>query len=294
MIRKRLCQRSCGRPWAELLCLYPSLMLLTISGAQAGTVFTDDFAGPSLDPAWEVLSGQGSYSLLGGQLRYYNSGNTASTTGWYNAALTLALPFTGANWEIDTKATYNLAWCLSGSYTGPSVPNPGCSSGSQGPEVLVKFDPGVITSSSGGPNYAGTDYTVIERVVDAYYGANVLTAGYGATTSGNLLNPADANITDNLADGTYWYRIIRSGGSLSIDYSRDGTNYLNALSTTLSNPSGTYNELLLGGITYLGAGSYTDYDFVKISTPAPEPGTFCVIGLGLIPLVWKYRVRKRA
>jgi len=123
--------------------------------AQVTLPFTDNFTGSTLNPAWQVLPGNGAYSVGGGQLRYNNAGPAASTTGWYNPALTLALPFTGTNWKIEIKATYSLKWCLSGTYTGPPVYT-GCSSGTQGPNVLVKFDPG-----TNGNNYAGSDYTVI-------------------------------------------------------------------------------------------------------------------------------------
>src|SRR5207237_810585 len=97
---------------------------------------------------------------------------------WSSPALTLALPFTGTNWKIEIKGTYSLNWCTSGTYTGPAAPNFTCSSGSQGPEVLVKFNPGVI-----GNNYAGSDYTVIERVIDAWYGTNSLSASYGRVSN---------------------------------------------------------------------------------------------------------------
>src|ERR1039458_4809905 len=140
--------------------------------AQVPLPFTDDFTGSTLNPAWQVLPGQGTYSVGGGQLRYNNVGTLASTTGWYNPALTLALPFTGTAWKIEIKATYSLKWLNSGTYTGPAVPTYSGSSGGQGPEVLVKFAPGVTTSGYGGPNYAGSDVTVIERGIDAWYGGN--------------------------------------------------------------------------------------------------------------------------
>lgn len=227
--------------------------------------FTDDFNESALNPAWQVLQGQGSYSLGGGQLTYYNVGPVASTTGWYNPALTLALPFTGTNWKIEIKATYSLDWCTFGNtYTGPPVPNYTCTSGAQGPQVAVSFSPGAI-----GNNYAGSDYALIERNIDAYYGSNTLSAYYGAVSNTNLLNTADTAIQNNIADGTYWYQIIRNSGTLTINVSYDGVNYNTAFSTPLANPSGTYNELLLGGITYSTAGSYTDYSYVHITGTCP-------------------------
>ena len=267
-------------------------LIMASNTALAGTIFSDDFTGSTLNPAWQVLPGQGVYAVGGGNLRYYNNGPVASTTGWYNPALTLALPFSGTNWEIDTKATYSLGWCASGSYTGPPNPNQACSSGAQGPEVLVKFNPGVTTSGFGGPNYAGTDYAVYQRTIDAYYGANTLSASYGSVSNGNLLNRADTDINNNIADGTYWYQIIRTGGALTMNYSYNGVTFLTAFSTTLSDPSSSYNELLLGGITYSTAGSYTDYAYVNITAPSavPEPSTWGLLGLGLLVLLpWSRR-----
>ena len=233
--------------------------------AQVPLPFTDDFTGSTLNPAWQVLPGQGTYSVGGGQLRYNNVGTLASTTGWYNPALTLALPFTGTAWKIEIKATYSLKWLNSGTYTGPAVPTYSGSSGGQGPEVLVKFAPGVTTSGYGGPNYAGSDVTVIERGIDAWYGANFVSASYGAVSNDNFINPAAATIQNNIAGGTYWYQIIRNAGMLTINYSYDGINYVTAVSTPLSNPSSSYNELLIGGLTYQTAGSYTDYGYVHIT-----------------------------
>lgn len=264
---------------------FPFVLILLIAIASEvaladSTIFADNFTETTLNSAWQVLPGQGSYSVGGGRLQYVNGGPQASTTGWYNPALTLALPFSGTNWTLQTKATYNLQW-LDGT---------GNSSGAQGPEVLVKFAPGSATSSYGGPNYAGSDYAVIERDIDACTGcnpANYLSASYGAVSNSNLINPADAGIppTNNIGDGTYWYEITRDGGVLTVSYSYDGMNYTPAFSASLSDPPSSYNELLLGGITWEGVGSYTDYAYVDIaSTATPEPGTLPMLLLAS-PLV---------
>src|SRR5439155_26985071 len=61
--------------------------------AADAVLFSDDFTSAALNSQWQVLPGQGSYTVGGGRLRYFNAGPTASTTGWNNPALTLALPF---------------------------------------------------------------------------------------------------------------------------------------------------------------------------------------------------------
>jgi len=238
--------------------------------AQISLPFSDDFQSSTLNPAWQQLPGSGSVSVGGGQLVYSNIGSEADTRGWYSPALTLALPFAGTTWTIETKATYSLQWDIPGhSYTGPPTPDLQYSSGAQGPEVLVSFNPGTITSSYGGPNYAGTDYAFIERDIDAAYGSDILEASYGAIGNSNFLDPADATIQNNVADGTYWYRITRNAGDLTIMYSRDGVNYSTALTAQLANPASTNNELLLGGATFSNAGSYTVYSYVHITGPQP-------------------------
>jgi len=251
------------------------------AAAQTALPFSDNFQSSTLNPAWQLLPGQGSYTVGGGHLRYYSDGPDAATTGWYYPALTLALPFTGTNWTIETKATYSLVWNICESYTGPPAPlQNGCSSGAQGPEVLVSFSSGTTTSVDGGPNYAGSDVAFLQRIIDPWYGADTLSAFYGAASSANVLTPADATIENNIADGTYWYRITRNGGTLTISVSSDGANYTLALSTTLSNPTGTYNKLLLGGTTFSTAGSYTDYSYVHITGNGTSPGVPVAEGIG--------------
>jgi hypothetical protein len=113
-------------------------------------------------------------------------------------------------------------------------------------------------------------------------------------TSANLLTPAEMMITNTIADGTYWLQFTRNGGSLTMSYSTDGTNYQPAYSATLANPSNDYNELLLTGLTYLTAGSFTDYKNLTITAPdaVPEPASIgllvtVVAALGL-------RIRRKA
>ncbi len=166
--------------------------------------------------------------------------------------------------------------------------------------MLVAFDPAVTTSSYGGPDYAGSDYAVIERDIDACTGctpANYLFAGYGAVGNSNLLSPSDAGIPpkNNIGTGTYWYQIIRNGGTLTINYSYDGIHFATAFSAPLADPSSSSNELLLGGNTWETAGSYTDYAYVTITAPssAPEPEGLVLLVVGVLGIAVK-RFRPRA
>lgn len=255
----------------------------------AGTIFYDDFSGSTLNAAWQVLPGQGTYSLVG-DLRYVNQGPASAPAGWSTTSLSLALPFTGTNWEADIKASFSLDWLSSGSYTGPPVPNYLNSSGAQAPQVMMSFDP--VTAGDRSALAGGTSAD-FNRGTDAWYGYDDLYASYGSTSVLGLINPADAWITNNITGGTYWYQFIRNGGTLTMNYSYDGVNYFTALSAPLANPSGSYNELVLSGTTYSTAGSFADYYYVDITSPVPEPSTWGLLGLGLLGLVWAGRRRAR-
>jgi hypothetical protein len=144
---------------------------------------------------------------------------------------------------------------------------------------MVAFDPVTVSDRSA---LTGGNYIDIDRGTDAWYGDNHLSVSYGSLSSSALLNPADSAISNNIADGTYWYRIARNGGSLSISYSYDGSHYANALSATLANPTNPFNELILSATTFDTANSFTTYDHVNIESTSstPEPGGFALMALG--------------
>ena len=93
---------------------------------------------------------------------------------------------------------------------------------------------------------------------------------------------ADSSINNNVADGTYWYRIARNGGNITVSYSGDGSQYAAALSADLTDPANPFNELILTATTFETANSFTVYDHVNIASTssAPEPGGFTLMALG--------------
>lgn len=243
-----------------------ALLFVSIGTAAASNiVFEDDFSGSTLNPAWQIGTGNGSYQLTGGNLRFYNQGPLSSAAGWSTVALNLNIPFNGTQWEADTKATYHLVWLNAR----------GNSSGAQGPQILVSFN-----STSPFTNYGG-----FERVIDAWYQSNDLMAWYNNNSVTGLVNPADTPVINNVADGTYWLQFIRNGASFSMNYSFDGQNYHNALTTTLTDPNNPYNDLMISATTWETVGSYTDYDFVRIQTTGSqvaEPTTLSLIASSLV------------
>jgi len=276
-VRRAFCARHRS---VMLLLAVCAVAVIAAGDARADIIFYDDFAGTSLTPAWQVLPGQGAYSVDNG-LQYDDQGPLSSPSGWSTTSLSLGLPFTGANWQIGVEATSSLDWCTGGTYTGPSVPNQSCSSGAQQTQVGVSFAPVAASDRSA---LQGDTYAFFDRGTDAWYGYNQLSASFGSSSVSGLLNPADSAINDNIAGGTYWYQFVRNGGTLTMSISSDGVKYVTALSETLANPSSSFNELVLTGETYLTAGSFTDYSSVNITTlsSAPEPSTWAMLGVGMM------------
>ena len=272
------------------------LALLAAGSARATVVFSDSFTEATLNPEWQVLGGQGSYTMTGSSLRYFNDGPLSSPTTWSTTSMALALPFTGTRWTATIEATYNLYWLLPGygSYNGPAQPTYSGSPGAQEPRVLMAFAPVTAGDRSAltNPNNVAT----FARNIDPYYGSDTLTAQYGGSTSANLLTPAEMMITNTIADGTYWLQFTRNGGSLTMSYSTDGTNYQTAYSAMLADPSNDYNELLLTGLTYLTAGSFTDYKNLTITAPdaVPEPASIGLLVTVVAALGLRIRRKARA
>lgn len=121
--------------------------------ANASLIYYDDFSGSSLNSGWRFNSGQGSYSMTGSSLRYYNNGPMSSYNTWATKSLEMIYPFSGTNWEIETKATYHLYWS---------------GTGAQNPHFMVSYDP--VSRYS--------NFSDFSRGGDEWYGANYLIAYY--------------------------------------------------------------------------------------------------------------------
>ena len=86
------------------LCLFASA-----GWSQIGpTSFRDDFSGATLDPAWTVRPGIGTFSLMPapGSLLYGLTSNTSPDFDFN--ALWLSRPFSGTDWTLDTLVHYNM------------------------------------------------------------------------------------------------------------------------------------------------------------------------------------------
>ena len=94
------------------------LMLMAGNAFASSVILSDQFTGTSLNPQWEVMNGQGTYSVNNG-LTYTGDGPLSSPSGWLTKSTTLALPFQGEHWEADISLSYSLKWLLSGNYSYP-------------------------------------------------------------------------------------------------------------------------------------------------------------------------------
>lgn len=230
------------------------LIALCALADSSGANFSDEFTGPALDPAWVVRPGQGSYSFVSGNLRFFNEGPLSSPWTWMTTSMVLAHPFTGTQWEFEAKVRYNLVYLNS----------LGNSAGAQASLLIFHIGAGA----------SAVDVT-INRGVDAWYGNNTLLTSLCSVSLCSpivpMLNPADAAVVGNVADGTYWFRIARDGGTITVRYSFDGATWQTAFSAPLPNPSEQLNELLISGQTWETVGSFADFDYIRAIGPRNAP-----------------------
>jgi len=223
----------------------------TIEAVPTPTYFQEDFSTSVLDPSWQIMSGLGSYSLTDnpGHLRYYLQGPMAHDRGWTGTgcsggwcpSLTLLRPFDGDNWILRTKVTYNIRWYMTGA---------------QYQVFWIALGEGV------------NNYLQIVRGTDQWYGTNILGAqlvnnGVAIASNEALRAPDDVVVNDWLRH-TYWYEVVRNGQKITFRYSYDGTNYIDAFSTSLSTPVGATQKAIISANVWTTAGSYADWDYIYV------------------------------
>ncbi|MCZ7358032.1 MAG: DUF2341 domain-containing protein [Candidatus Methanoperedens sp.] len=211
--------------------------------------FFDDFSSPILDSSWQVLSGQGSYSLTDnpGYLKYILQGPLSHGGGWtgqgcsggWCPSLSLVRPFDGDNWILRTKVTYNF------NYPG---------TGAQSQKLIIPLGNGI------------SDYLLIDRGTDQWYNYNDITV-YLVNNDTNLVNKNNLVAPDDIVNNgwvrhTYWYEVTRNGQQIALRYSYDGTNYLDVFSATLTTPVEATQRVVISSTVWATAGSYADWDYI--------------------------------
>lgn len=240
--------------------------------ARCGTIFDEEFSGTTLDPAWQVTSGPGSYSLTAnpGSLRYNMVGPltaadwSGAPSGAWTPGLELSRSFSGSDWTLDTQVTYSLNW--------------NADAGAQRPYFVIQFGSGT------------GDYLAIDRGIDQWYGSNQLEAELYSnnTVAGsdyNMLDPTDTVQSNGWLLHSYTLEVQRHSDNISVSYSFDGTTFFDAFTASITPGTSGTQQVILDGTTYLSAGSYADWNYIRAGTSAdnaaPEPASLLLVGLVL-------------
>jgi len=242
--------------------------------------FFDDFDGPTLDPAWQVVEYMASrvygftspanhYSMADnpGNLRYYTDEMTQGLgflNGfqpvlmyyWWDPGLEIQRPFNGEYWKLETKAKYYLP--------------------SQGGRFFIFR----VYFGVGGTD---TFYLSFERVRDDPY--PYTTNGYvlRLTHQKAVIAPWDGSAGHTILDyvpvlnafpmdtndSTMFFKLERVAGILKAYVSLDGSTWDLKISRDLGTSlDGLEQHLVLtGNCWFYPVGSYADYDYVRLSPP---------------------------
>ncbi len=229
--------------------------------ATGGSLLHEDFDSTTLDPAWQVqaFSGYGRYSLTDqpGYLRYYLEGSAGYSGGWrqsyqnsngWSPTTTLTRSFSGDNWALNGKATYNLHNRMGSSSTGGQISN-----------FYLAFGDG------------NDHYVHIERGVDYWYRSNWLTirfnniGGVPETQAENTDYRAQEDVDVNeWMNYTYFYRLERNGQDVSVSLSYDGFTYNLVRSFTLPASVSDMQRIIIDQTIWMNAGSYADWDYFTV------------------------------
>lgn len=259
-------------------------MLMPLAGTTAAqqaapTSFFDDFSSPTLDPVWQTVAFTGTrvngytspanhFSLTDnpGHLRYYldplthaqgflNNYQTIvdSSSIWsYDPGLELHRLFGGDHWLFETKADYYLPYT-----NGRNLEARICFGDGGVGTFGVAFSRG---RDSGG-NVNGLSIVLFEKTGPSIDDLPNLESAYA---------PEDVN---GPAESTYFLRLERNGGVLTASWSADGVTWNTAWRRDMgASLTGLQQRLVIvGGSWQINAGSYADYDYVRLMPADPPP-----------------------
>lgn len=211
--------------------------------------FFDPFDLTTLDPAWRVRPGVGSFSLTEnpGHLRYRvadhdSQGFTDNTN--QPLSLLLSRPFRGENWVFETKVTYTVPY-------------------GNGRQLITWI-------TFGTPRARDTNAVRFWRTKDTGGGHLIVdfidNGVYQQALKTDLLGPND------VVTSTHFFRITRSGRSFTVEMSSDGLSYT-AVGSRMFGPQidGLIEHLVISGTEwFVLTGSFADYDFVRVRKESPN------------------------
>lgn len=227
-------------------------MAAMASWAGAGTTFRDDFSGPTLDPAWTVNPGYGTYSLTAnpGYLRY--TLNSSVVSSGYDTRLAFYRQFTGTDWVLDGKASYSMPSGLGRDFY-----------------QIIAF---------GGYDQRFTLSAAFDRNRDDGSRSNIARAWWNDPGPGGP--GGESSYYPTVLPDTYYFRIERAGQEVKVEDSSDGVTYTTMLDRVYTTPLGSTQTLVLEGTDYYSSGQ-ANWDYVQVTTAVPLP-TAAWGGLGLL------------
>ncbi len=201
------------------------------------TSFRDDFSSTTLDPAWTVQSGIGSYSLTAnpGYLRYSLGGSTNPSD---DPALWIYRPFSGTSWTLESRVSYNLPY-------------------GNGRQFFLRVPLGDVSQRH-------ANEVLWWRTSDQAGGVAANCCTYVTVFDGS--NPTNFGPFNTDAADTYVVRIHRAGQAFTVSMSPDGSTWTTVAQYTFVTSLGTSQNVMLTGANYAGTG-YADYDYVSVQSP---------------------------
>ncbi|HKV37782.1 MAG TPA: tetratricopeptide repeat protein [Blastocatellia bacterium] len=212
----------------------PSIHVLPKGALNEGPEeFFDSFDNAAkLDPAWQVVTGRGGYSLTEnpGYLRH----RAAVASEPY---LILRRRFRGDSWTLETKVSYSA----------------GTTGGSRAFDIRLGF---------GAPYFGpGSAYVSIGRVRTDWNGCcpgeTIAELGDGNASTRNSM-PATPN-------DTYVWRMHRQGRTITVERSQDGATFTVVASHTFSEQiDGMIQFLELRASSFQNEDAYVDYEYIRL------------------------------
>jgi hypothetical protein len=230
----------------KVLCI---LVVMTAPAFADPMEFFDDFGSPTLDPAWTVTAGQGSYSLSDrpGYLRYQLTGSTHPNGD--APALKIFRPFDGTDWTFDMKMDYTFG-------------------SGNGRQQFTRIFFGDSQASA-------TSQITWFRTKDDAGGGPLTGEDVAGILDGGVDGPSHSALP--LLPDTHYLRVIRSGQDLSLLRSADGVVWDAFLSHTFAAPLGIDQILQFSGAQFAGGQQgIADYDFVRLQA-VPEPSSLALV-----------------
>ncbi len=201
--------------------------------------FDDEFSSATLNPAWTLVSGCGTFSVTAnpGFLRHSLSGCASTIAG-----AELYRQFTGTDWTFNTSVFYSVP------------PGPG-----QNLYLHLIF---------GSPALINNTEVQLVRHRDDGYGVNDVEYQFidGGTTlpggAGFGMGPPPCP-SDHC-----FFRVIRIGQQVTLQLSSDGVTFSTLESQVFTTPLGNLQTVLLVGSSFAASSAYADYDYVRVAPAA--------------------------